>query len=131
MILLSLMSSWAQAASVLIIYDSYGSEVISLQSYLNSNGHTATLSTTAETSYTGLNPSLTGIDVVIHMNGPTYDLQMPTSGQQAIMDFVNAGGGYIGTEWSAYERNMGRMGTMNDLVLLDRSSGNTATITWS
>ena len=64
MFLLSLLTNWVHSASVLIIYDSYTTEVTGLQSFLNANGHTATLSATVETSYTGSNPSLNGIDVV-------------------------------------------------------------------
>ena len=65
------------------------------------------------------NPSPDAFDVVIHLNGSTYSTQMPVTGQQALVDFVNDGGGYLGFEWSAYEVENNRMLAMQDLVLLD------------
>ncbi len=126
---LLLSSQIADAANVLIIYDSLSSNTTSLQSFLNSNGHTADLSSTVESQYNGSNPSLSSYDVVLHFNGDSYSSPMPSGGQSALVNFVNAGGGYIGTEWLSYEESSHT--TMLDLILLDRSSGSTNQTTWT
>jgi hypothetical protein len=78
------------------------------------------LSASAETGYTGANPSPAGFSAVIHLNGTTYDLDMPIAGQIALSNYVRGGGGYIQNEWDAYEFAQGRMANMRDLILFDR-----------
>ena len=74
---LLLSSQIADAANVLIIYDSLTSNTTSLQSFLNSNGHTADLSSTVESQYNGTNPALGNYDVVLHLNADSYNSAMP------------------------------------------------------
>jgi hypothetical protein len=42
---------------------------------------------------------------------------MPVAGQQALVDFVRFGGGYVGGQWNGWERYMGYLLDMDDLVL--------------
>ena len=81
------------------------------------------LSDTNEVGFDGTNPSLRDIDVVVHLNGTTYNEEMTHAGQRALEKFVRDGGGYIHHEWNAYEINEGRMQSMRNLCLFDRKSG--------
>jgi large repetitive protein len=91
---------------VLLIWDSLDTsttDTAALIAALQAAGMNVTLSTTSETAYDGTNPSPAGFDAVVHLNGTTYDAGMPAAGQQALVDYVNAGGGFISSEWNAYE----------------------------
>jgi hypothetical protein len=118
----------ATAQNILIIYDDSptNANTLSLKSALETEGFTVTLSSVSETAWDNTNPSLSGFNVVIHLNGTTYDVEMPTAGQLALVDFVeNNGGKYIGFEWNNYEVENNRMMSMVDLILTVRgASGN-------
>lgn len=114
----------ASAQSVLLIYDTTGSGTPALTSALTNAGYTVTLSDTAEFAYNGSNPSPSGFDAVIHLNGPTYSQAMPTSGRTALINYVQAGGGFIHAEWNAYEVDeAGTMSGFEDLTLFVRTGG--------
>ena len=119
----------AGAADVLLIWDVQNSNTTSLQNALQAAGHTVTLSSTNESSYTGSNPAPSGFQTVIHLNGTTYVSEMPVAGQNALLSFVQGGGGFIGHEWSAYQISNGQMTAMTDLTLAVRSSGTGETVT--
>jgi len=78
----------------------------------------------------GDNPSLTGYDCVIHLNGyagplvtPTFH-PLPVAGQLALVDFVQNGGGYIGGQWNGRELTTSNpQDQMNDLVLQGYAKG--------
>ncbi len=125
--LLAGLLSPAHAASVLIIWDdsATNANTVSLKNYLQAAGHSVTLSATSETGYTGSNPAPTGYGAVIHLNGTTYSTQMPTAGQTALVSYVQNGGGFITSEWSAYEQLQYGTSAIRELVLTDRISGNT------
>ncbi len=112
--------------SVLMIWDINSGGTLALRDALANAGIAVTLSATAETDYTGANPSPAGFSAVIHLNGTTYDLDMPTAGQIALSNYVQGGGGYIQNEWDAYEYAEGRMANMRDLILFDRNDFGTA-----
>ena len=116
---------------VLLIWDVDNADTQALVTALEVEGMTVTLSDTDETGYTGANPSPTGFDVVIHLNGTTYGTEMPLGGQTALQVFVFQGGGFISGEWSAYQVNKGEMLSMSELVLFERTSGSTSTVTLS
>ncbi|HND32562.1 MAG TPA: MopE-related protein, partial [Myxococcota bacterium] len=128
--LLAGLLSPAHAASVLIIWDdsATNANTVSLKNYLQAQGHSVTLSSTSETAYTGSNPAPTAFGAVIHLNGTSYATAMPTAGQTALVSYVQNGGGFISSEWNAYEQYNGTT-ALRELVLLDRSSGNTAATT--
>src|SRR6056300_447947 len=128
---LFIISSYSVAEEVLIIWDNSPSDsnTVSLKEYLEAEGHTVTLSTTSETAYNGSNPSPNSFDDIIHLNGETYNTDMSSAGQSAILDWVNEGGTFINMEWNAYEVLNGRMQILKDLVGTVRTSGNTGTQT--
>ncbi|HWI59738.1 MAG TPA: immunoglobulin domain-containing protein, partial [Bacillota bacterium] len=119
----------AKALDVLLIWDVNDSRTAALASALQQAGHTVTLSSTSEAGYDGANPSPAAFSVVIHLNGTTYLADMPEAGQQALTKFVARGGGYIGSEWNAFEWLQGRLQQMSELILLDSSSGREGSVT--
>ena len=122
--------AWAYP-DVLVVYDTDDSNTQALVAALTASGATVTLSDTDETGYDGTNPSPAGYDVVIHLNGTTFATDMPAAGQDALVNYVAGGGGYIHSEWDTYEYLNGRMVGMRDLILFDRTSGQEGSVTVS
>ena len=116
----------ATPPNVLIIWDnsSSNSNTLSLKSALENEGFTVSLSSTNESSYNGTNPALSSYDAVIHLNGTTYNSEMPSGGQNALVDFVNTQGGlYIHTEWTAWAvPQRTHYSNMTELILFNYSS---------
>ena len=112
--------------NVLIIWDNSSSDsnTLSLKSALENEGFTVSLSSTNESSYNGTNPALSSYDAVIHLNGTTYNSDMPSGGQNALVDFVNTQGGlYIHTEWTAWAvPQRSHYSNMTELILFNYSS---------
>jgi hypothetical protein len=54
---------------------------------------------------------------VIHLNGATFSTPLPASAQIALTEFVQNGGGFIGSQWNGYELVQGRQQQMRDLIL--------------
>lgn len=122
----------AHAASVLLIYDTKSGDTASLVTTLTAAGHVVTYSNTDETGYNGTNPAPTAFDVVIHLNGTTYSSGMPAAGQTALVSYVSGGGGFIESEWDAYEiDDTSTMTTMKDIVILERVDGREGAATYS
>ena len=124
-----------KAQNILIIYDDSPTNelTVSLADTLIDEGFDVAFSDVSESLWDNSNPSLEGFDIVIHLNGTTYDdgEEMPDTGQLALVDFVeNNEGYYIGAEWNGYEISNGRMTKMQDLILLDRSTGSTGSINY-
>ena len=70
-----------------------------------------------EFTWDGTNPSLAGFKAVIHLNGATFHTPLPVPAQEALVDFVRNGGGYIGGQFNGYEQAQGQQVDMPDLVL--------------
>jgi hypothetical protein len=120
--------AFASNNNVLIIYDEISPNTLSLAAALESAGLQVTLSDTNETAYTGANPSPIGFAAVIHLNGTTYLDDMPRAGQQALVSYVQAGGGYVHSQWDSLEffgfiDGAARMVDMRDLILFDTDDG--------
>ncbi|MEW5848167.1 MAG: invasin domain 3-containing protein [Myxococcota bacterium] len=116
----------AQAApNVLLIWDQNNTHLTSLRTALEAAGMTVTLSATSETGWNGTNPATDGFDAVVHLNGQTSATQMPVAGQTALVNFVQNGGGYVGSEFNAFEVDNNRMLSMVDLMPLAYSGSNT------
>lgn len=125
-IILIFCCSKIKAQDILIIYDDSPTNIntVSLKNALTTAGFNVILSSVSESNWNNTNPSLNGIETVIHLNGTTYATEMPITGQTALKDFVeNNNGLYIGFEWNAYEVDtLNKMQNMVDLVLFKRSS---------
>jgi hypothetical protein len=90
-------------ASVLILADTDVSATTALANSLAAAGLQVTVRSAPEYTWDGTNPSLTGFDVVVHLDGETYYAALPSSAQTALTDFVQNGGGFIGAQWDGYE----------------------------
>src|SRR5688572_6765546 len=99
--------AWAGSPRVLLIWDVKSQQTEALAKALTNAGLEVAYSKTNEIGYDGTNPSTAGFDVVVHLNGTTYGYEMNPAGQEALVRFVRAGGGYIGHEWNAYELREG------------------------
>ena len=108
---------------VLIIWDVEDVGTPTLIAAFEKDGLSVTLSDTDEDSFDGTNPALASFDAVVHLSGTTYAATMDKYGQQALVDFVNAGGGYIHTEWSAYEVDYASLSILSSVLALQRDSG--------
>ncbi|HKG33197.1 MAG TPA: hypothetical protein VKB22_05660, partial [Gemmatimonadales bacterium] len=93
--------------SVLILADTDAVATSALAASLADSGVQVTLRPAPEYTWDGTNPSLNGFDVVIHLNGATYDLPLSTEAQQALTNFVQNGGGFVGSQWNGFEAQPG------------------------
>jgi len=100
--------------SVLILADTDAVATSALAASLADSGVQVTLRPAPEYTWDGTNPSLTGFDVVIHLDGATYDLPLSTEAQQALTNFVQNGGGFVGAQWNGFEWQP----DLSELVLL-------------
>ena len=106
----------AEAARVLLLVDTETGETTVLESALRSAGHTVTRFP-REYEYSGSN--LSNFDVIVHMNGTTFEQSMPIPTQRALVEFVRGGGGFVGAQWLGLEEsNTGTQVNMPDLVLM-------------
>lgn len=116
--------------NVLILRDG-GSEYI-LQQQLMNDGYNVTVPATFEYQYDGTNPNINDFDVLVLLNGQSYNQSMPEAGQQAILDFVKNGGGLIATEWISYEIvNRGQYQLLKNYLPLLRTTGFTSSDIWT
>lgn len=53
-------------------------------------GYDVTLGPLPENLWDGTNPPLSGFDVVIHRNGPTWPEPLPVSAQTSLVEFVKS-----------------------------------------
>ncbi|WP_230469907.1 tandem-95 repeat protein [Lujinxingia vulgaris] len=121
LLIMMLVPTLASAQSVLLIYDTQGACTPALRTALEDAGYDVTLSDAPETQWDGTNPSLDAFDVAVHLNGMTYSNAMPLAGQNALVAHVQNGGGFVASEWNAYE--VGNLQAMRDLILLERTGG--------
>lgn len=134
--LLLMLSTSAMAHNtpiVLLLYDTTqsGSETQALYDAITLASPHVDFSAVDESSWNGTNPSLSTYDLVIHLNGTTSASDMPLAGQQALEQFVYAGGGFIHFEWNAYERAQGGLSQLQELTLFDYGARRSGTLTLS
>jgi hypothetical protein len=102
-----------EGPSVLVLADTDVVSTTALATSLANAGLQVTVRPGPEYTWDGTNPSLSGFDVVVHLNGSTYEAALPADGQNALAGFVSNGGGYVGAKWNGYEYQP----QMGDLVL--------------
>ncbi|HEX6433022.1 MAG TPA: PxKF domain-containing protein [Gemmatimonadales bacterium] len=89
--------------SVLVLADSDFVSTNALANSLANAGFVVSLRPAPENTWDGTNPSLSGFDAVVHLNGATYDAPLPSSAQTALTSFVQNGGGFVTARWNGYE----------------------------
>jgi hypothetical protein len=92
-----------EGPSVLILADTNVVSTTALANSLADAGLQVTVRTDPEYTWDGTNPSLNGFDIVVHLNGSSYEFSLPDAGQTALADFVANGGGFVGAKWNGYE----------------------------
>ncbi|HYF39872.1 MAG TPA: MBG domain-containing protein [Gemmatimonadales bacterium] len=92
-----------EGPSVLILADTNVASTTALANSLAGAGFQVTVRTDPEYTWDGTNPSLSGFDIVVHLNGSSYEFSLPDAGQNALADFVANGGGFVGAKWNGYE----------------------------
>jgi hypothetical protein len=103
-----------EGPSVLILADTDVVATSALAASLADSGVQVTIRPAPEYTWDGTNPSLNGFDVVIHLNGATYDFPLSSDAQGALTAFVQNGGGFVGSQWNGYEPQAG----LDELTLL-------------
>src|SRR3954449_11327766 len=99
--------------SVLILADTDAVSTSALAASLADSGVQVTLRPAPEFTWDGTNPSLNGFDVVIHLNGNTYDAPLSAEAQSTLVSFVQNGSGFVGGQWNGDEPQA----NLSDLVL--------------
>ncbi len=89
--------------SVLVLADTDVVSTTALATSLANADFQVTVRPGPEYTWDGTNPSLTGFDVVVHLNGSSYETSLPEAGQNALVNFVSNGGGFIGSKWNGFE----------------------------
>ena len=117
--LVSLGTSAGSSSKILLISDADGASTTALANTIADAGFLVTVRQAPEYTWDATNPSLEGYDLVIHLNGNTVGegLTLSAGAQTALVDFVRAGGGFVGAQWSGYEATVGQ-DVMQDLVLM-------------
>lgn len=92
-----------EGPSVLILADTDAVSTDALAASLADSGVQVTVRPGPEWTWDGTNPSLAGFDVVVHLNGATYDYVLPLEAQDALTSFVQNGGGFVGAQWDGYD----------------------------
>lgn len=115
----------ARAQKVLVIADDDPAGTSTLSMALTGAGMTVTTTGVPSWMYDGTNPAPTGYDVIVLLAGTANARanDMPAGGQNAIVGFVNGGGGLVETEWAAYQVSNLRWQILKPLVLLTRNGG--------
>lgn len=106
-------STTTNGKSVLILADVDGAGTPALADTLAAAGFAVTVRPGPEYTWDGTDPALAGFDVVVHLNGSTYDGAFDFAAQQALSNYVQNGGGYVGAQWNGAEFTPG----MAELIL--------------
>ena len=107
---------------VLILADVDGPSTTALANSIVNAGFHVGVKRAPEYNWFGSNPALDGYDVVIHLNGFTYNVGLAPSAQTALKTFVSNGGGFVGAQWNGYEEVVSQQTQMSELVLLGASA---------
>jgi len=118
----------ASGGGILVIGD--GGTENDVVPILQAQGYSVTL-VTDDTYYNGSNPSPYGFNEVILLDGISWGGDMPLSGQDALVSYVQGGGGLLFTEWIAWEYSNGRYAHFGPLLSVRRSSGREGTETYT
>ena len=102
---------------VLILADVDGPSTTALANSIVNAGFHVGVKRAPEYNWFGDNPSLDGYDVVVHLNGFTYNIALAQSAQSALKTFVSNGGGFVGAQWNGYEELVSQQTEMSELVL--------------
>jgi len=109
-VLLGISAMEAGAASVYVMGAGNSAEDTRVTNVLTGFGHTVTIGSVYY-NYNG-SVSLSGYDVVLLMPNYSWGSDMPAAGQTALVNYVNAGGGLVTSEWTVWQMGTGRFSTI-------------------
>ncbi len=84
-----------------------------------------------DSDFEGGDPALDDFELVVLLDGVNSGDDMPASGQTALVDFVQNGGGLILFEWITYEISRGRYLTLEPLTRLVRDGAQSGVFQYS
>lgn len=122
-VLLGISAMEAGAASVYVMGVGNSTEDTRITNVLTGFGHTVTIGS----AYYNFNGSVTlgGYDVVLLMPNYSWGSDMPAAGQTALVNYVNAGGGLVTSEWTIWKMGTGGFTTL--AAAIPATSGGTFT----
>jgi len=107
---------------ILLLGDSYYASENDAYEVLRAAGFHVAVVPSGETMFDGTNPALDNFCGVISFNSG-YNQPMPLAGQEALVDYVDAGGAFMSAGWTAAELELfGGIDAMAELVLMDFES---------
>jgi hypothetical protein len=108
---------------VLILRDDYSDQLY--KSVLEAEGMQVRITDQPFPWWNGTNPSPDGFNVIVLPCANYYFYQMSAEGQNALISFVNNGGGFLPIEWITYgQAYYNSFNLMNDILLFDPSQWN-------
>lgn len=110
--------------SVLLLYDVLNAGSLALEAALQAAGITVTRSAVGQSAYDGTNPAPDAFNAVVHLVAGSWSSNMPVAGQNALVTYVQNGGGFLGSEWLGYGVYSGYYLNMTDLVLFTATASN-------
>jgi hypothetical protein len=108
----------ATGPKVLLLADGEVTPTNALANSLTQAGFQVTVRPSPEFTWDASNPPLTGFTAVVHLDGFSWNRALPIAAQAALSNFVQNGGGFVGTQWIGYELKIGQQPSMPNLVLL-------------
>lgn len=111
------------SGKMLVIFDTAGisnnAGVISLKNYFTAQGSEIEFSSQLSDQFTGANMNLDDYSVILHVPSINYSRDMPVAGQKAIVQYVNNGGTYFGTQYVGYMvKAYGYLKELKDLIFI-------------
>jgi hypothetical protein len=103
---------------VLILADADGPSTAALAAAIAKEGYRVTSRPAPENTWTGSDPAPTEFAAVIHLDGFTWAAPMSAAAQAALSNYVQGGGGFIASQWDAYEAIAGQQRGMPNLILM-------------
>jgi hypothetical protein len=117
--------------TTLLLSDTNTATVQTLVNDLQSAGLTVTYMPGGIANYTG-SPNASNYGSIILITGSAFSTDMPTSGQQSIVNAQqNNCTGVVMTEWAAYHLTIGQWATLSSLVLATRTGGSTLAMSFT
>ncbi len=116
--------------TVLVLSDTHTATNQAFLTAINAAGLSGTMVDNGASAYAGT-PAATNFRVIMLMVGDDYSVDMPTAGQQAIVDAQAQGIGVVFTDWAGYHPYNGRWQTLKSINLYQYTSGSTGALTFT
>jgi uncharacterized protein YjbI with pentapeptide repeats len=109
--------AFKKSVAVFLLWDQKKDSLTSFVNALTSQDIEVTLAKNVEYLYDGTE-SLADFQAVIHFAGITYYQDMNENGQKALINFVQAGGTYVSSEYNSYKVSTNVLRIMKELIIV-------------